>query len=328
MGGQQGVAGDERGHDVLALIAGDPLVVVGQGPEVLLGDQPVQGAGGARRALQLAGGALAGNAELGLELGELHFDFPAGELVPVALQQVDLQQLEVTAEDPGQAGEVRIDVQHPLVVVAEYPDPRIAERGANPHGIDPGGDLLPGVLLLQPTRYQIIFNLTIVENIGDLRRAAGLAVGQPLSGHHPAVTQGVEALVVDGRDRLEIEHDEGQAGTLGHGQDGAGEGVGGDVQEDRLHAFAQEALRRRAGRLGAVHQAGIHHLHPQGGKPSGDVVLVAGEAFLQSRELRPVGIQADAEQADPAVLVHSAPPTIIHIPCVDGPSTSAYYAPR
>ena len=60
---------------------------------------------------------------------------------------------------------------------------------------------------------------------------------KPDAGHFTAVTEGVECLVIELRDGLQIEQHDGDLGLLDHGENGGGEGVGGDEQEDDVDIF-------------------------------------------------------------------------------------------
>ena len=60
--------------------------------------------------------------------------------------------------------------------------------------------------------------------------------------------------------------------------------------------------------LGRVDQPGIHHLHAQSKRAARAMIgLVAQETLLQTLELRPVRVQADAEKPDPAACSHVLP---------------------
>ena len=80
------------------------------------------------------------------------------------------------------------------------------------------------------------------EDVGDLRDGTGRAVGQPLAGHPRAVAHAVERRVVDRGRGLQVEDDDRHPRALHHRQDGRGERVGGDVEEDEVDVVLPEAV--------------------------------------------------------------------------------------
>ena len=137
-----------------------------------------------------------------------------------------------------------------------------------------------------------------VENVGNLRHRAGRAEGQPVAGHARAVAQRVEACVVNRRLGREIEDDHRHLRASDHRQHGRGKRVGRDVQEDQVHVRAPELPPGLAGALGVVHQAEVDDLDARPRELLRHAGHVALQSFLEPGELRPVSVQADAEETD------------------------------
>ena len=71
------------------------------------------------------------------------------------------------------------------------------------------------------------------------------------------------------------------------------------MTEHEVHLRGGEAVARRPGLLSRVHQASALDLGPEAGHPLLHPLLVAGDALPEPLELVPVGLQTDAEHADP-----------------------------
>ena len=129
-----------------------PFVVVGQGAEPFSAirrsrAQEVRAALSSSAAL-----ALGRHRELGLELLRAWPRPRTGSPRRAAFEPVHLEELEVAPEDAGEAGHVRVDVEHAAVIVPEDADPRVADGRSDRNRLHPGRDLAPGVVLLEPTR--------------------------------------------------------------------------------------------------------------------------------------------------------------------------------
>jgi len=109
--------------------------------------------------------------------------------------------------------------------VPEKADPRLAQGAYRAGRPDPGLDLAPGTTVVAGVEQagdNLIGDAGAGEGSGELGGAAGRAVGQPLAG--------VGVGIVQRGDGLQVEHDDGDPGTLHRGEDLAGGGVGGGVQ--------------------------------------------------------------------------------------------------
>ena len=121
--------------------------------------------------------------------------------------------------------------------------------------------------------------------------AAGGAVGQPLA--RVRVRRSRASPSAAGRAAPR------HAGGLGDRQHGARGRVGDRVAEHEVDLGGGEAVARLARGLRGVHEPGGHDLAAELADALLDAPLVALDALLQARELGPVGVEADAEDADP-----------------------------
>ncbi len=136
------------------------------------------------------------------------------------------------------------------------------------------------------------------EHAGDLRKAAGLAVFQPETGHRAPVPQPVEGLVVELRHRLEVQNHDRCLHPLHHGEHGRRQRIGGDEEEQDVHLFRPERGCGIHCAPGVVDKPGVHHPRAQCLEPVADGGLVPREFVAQTGELVPVGVESDTEQSD------------------------------
>ncbi len=115
---------------------------------------------------------------------------------------------------------IGIDVEHSRVVVTQYPQAIGAHHAGHAGSGDPLGDRRFRGGLPQVPGDQVVIDTRPLEDAGDFRDAARLAVSKPLSRHRTPIAEGVEALVVDRRHRLNVQHDNRNPGSLRHGEHG------------------------------------------------------------------------------------------------------------
>jgi hypothetical protein len=70
------------------------------------------------------------------------------------------------------------------------------------------------------------------------------------------------------------------------------------VQENQVHILPAELAAGGEGRIRGVDEPEVGQLDPGAGQFPGDAGEVALEARLETGELGPVGVEADAEQAE------------------------------
>ena len=241
--GEQRVADDHAGAEALGLVAADAAVVVGQRVELEVGDEPVEARGDARRPVELLGldrpgdrvGGGVREREHRADLVLLRGRLVIADLLHARAEVVDLEHLDVRAELRVDHGEVGVHVEHPGIDVPEEADPRRAERARHAGGADPGADLRPRALVVvDRPRDGVVGDPRARERAGDLRHAAGGAVGQPLAGVH--------VRVVERGGRLEPEEDDGRLGGLHDGEHRARRRV--------RHGMAEDEVDLRAARSG------------------------------------------------------------------------------
>ena len=98
---------------------------------------------------------------------------------------------------------------------------------------------------------------------------------KPDAGHFTAVTEGVECLVIELRDGLQIEQHDGDLGLLDHGENGGGEGVGGDEQEDDVDIFGFKKGGSLPCSFWRVDHAGVDDVGAHGADAFTDFAMVA-----------------------------------------------------
>ena len=120
--------------------------------------------------------------------------------LPQRRQFVHFHNLDVPPETGALKRQVRINVQHPSVIVAHQPQAIVLHRVSHARRIQPLVDFVPRnrVVVQHPGNLEE-GDVRAPEHIGNLRRGAGLAEGQPLARHLSAIGHGVEGRIVDGR---------------------------------------------------------------------------------------------------------------------------------
>ena len=195
-------------------------------------------------------------------------------------------------------GQVAVNVEHAAVVVAEDAGPVLAHPGGDLGGVHPIADFLPGCFVGEEAGHEVIGDTCPVEDAGDFRCGAGLAMLQPAGGHQAAVAELIELIIVKLRYGLEVEHHHRHARLLHHGQDGGRQRVSGDVEKNQLDLLAAEQGGGRSRFGGMVHQTRVHQVHAEAAQTRGNLSLITREPLAQAVELRPVSVEADAKKAD------------------------------
>lgn len=195
-------------------------------------------------------------------------------------------------------GEVRINIQHAAVIMAHQTEAVMGHDLGHAGGLEPRLHLGPtGRIVAQQAGNLVEGDPATMEDGGDFRHRAGPAMGQPFAGHGGAVGHPVESRVVNCRGRLQIEHDHRHAGALHHRQDGRGERVSGDVQKDEVHILPAEAMPGFHSSGRRVNEAQVDNFHPGPGQLVRHDPQITLQTPFQTLELRPISLQANAEQA-------------------------------
>ena len=218
---------------------------------------------------------------------------------PQVGQLVNLDDLDVTAELGTLLGQVRVDVQHPAIVMAHHAKPIVLHHLGHARGFDPLGDLVPadGVVIEHP-RDLVKGDSRPVEDAGNLGHRACRAIGQPLAGHPGPVAHAIELGVIDRWTGLKIKDNHRHPGPAHHRQHRRRQGIGGRVQEDQVNVRLAEHVAGIEGPLRSVDQAKVDDHDAGMLELVLNLLQVTLEPLLQPWELRPVGVQADAEESD------------------------------
>ena len=99
--------------------------------------------------------------------------------------------------------------------------------------------------------------------------------------------------------RLQAGQQDSCAGSLCYRQDQRGGGVGCQIADEEIYAPAAEHLTGGNCSLGRVDQAPVHDLGAKAAQTVGQDRRISHQQFSQPGKLRPVGLQADAEQTEP-----------------------------
>ena len=195
--------------------------------------------------------------------------------------------------------EVGVNVEHAAVVVAHHAQTVVLHGVRHPRRVEPFADFAPrGIVILNHAGDLEERNLAAAENVGDFRNGACLAPCQPLAGHPAAILHGVEGGVIDGLSRGEIQDDDGHFGPAHHGEHGGRQGVSGDVQEEQVDVGPAEGVAGLQGFFRGIDHAEVDDLDVRAPQAGGDALDVFIQAAQEPFELRPIGIEADGEQAD------------------------------
>ena len=76
------------------------------------------------------------------------------------------------------------------------------------------------------------------------------------------------------------------------------------MQEDKIDVSLTKRVTRCHGLVRIVHHAKIDDFNPECSEASGDLLVIAFQSLVQPRELLPVGIQANAEEANLMCLIY------------------------
>ena len=141
------------------------------------------------------------------------------------------------------------------------------------------------------------------KRTGNLRHAAGTAIGQPFAG--------VGVGIIERGDRLEIQDHDGGFGVLNDGQNRGRRRVSAHVAKDQIDARAAESFARLKTFGGIVHKARADDIGPPADALL-DFALIAFEALFEPMKLRPVGSQANPIlQPLPSQVPAQVPPLIV-----------------
>src|ERR1035437_2812363 len=127
---------------------------------------------------------------------------------------------------------------------------------------------------------------------------------KPVASHRRAVAHRVEFCVINRGCRREVQDDDGNFRTLHDGQHGRRQRVSRDVQENNVHVRLAEFVAGLQSLFWIVNETKIHDLDAGTFEFFLDSADVAFETRLESLELRPVSVEADAEKSDAKLTFH------------------------
>src|ERR1039458_6849850 len=203
---------------------------------------------------------------------------------------------------------VGINVQHPTVIMAHQTEAIVEHRVCDARGLNPRAHFIPANgIVVQHSGDLMEINARAAENIGDFRNRTCGAMCQPVTGHRGAVAHCVKLCVINRRRRREVQNDDWNFRALHNGQHSRGKRISCDVEKNQIHVRLAKFVAgfERLHRI--VNEAEIHDLDAGTLKLFLDDANIAGEARFESLELRPVSIEADAEQSDTEIAFHLNP---------------------
>ena len=197
------------------------------------------------------------------------------------------------------AGEVGVDVQHAIIVMAEESHAVVGHGVRDAGGFDPFVEFGPDGIVVQERAGDLVkIDAGALEGVRDLGNRAGGAPGEPVASHFRAIAKVVECLVVDGLAGLEVHDHDRNLGALSHRKHGGGKRVSGDIEENDVHLRAPEETPGLGGALRRIHQTRVADFDSGASEFVRDLGDISLEAFLEALELRPVGLEADAKKSD------------------------------
>jgi hypothetical protein len=219
------------------------------------------------------------------DLGVGHGPFEPQQVVGFGLH-------DVAAKRAGQRRLVGLHVQHVLDGVPEMPDARALQVVQHLGDLAPLADLGPGrrVVVEHAQDHRRRLAAHADRHAGELGHRAEIVVAQ--------LHVGRRAGVVQRRQRLERDQHDRNVQAPRNGRKRGRRGVGQHVAEHQIEVGRLEPWQQRISRLGVVDHAEIHHLDLLGLDHADEPVELAHQLVQQSVELRPVGVEADAEHAD------------------------------
>ena len=297
--GQQGIAENDRADGVLIFRVAGAVVKIRERAKIVFLHQPVERDGSPRGAFQFGLRAIGLHSEnlfefrdALLDLLRVHFAAQRGEFI-------HLHDFQVTAKCGALQRRVGVNVQHPAIVMAHQTKTIVKHHMRHTRGFDPRIHFVPANrVVVQHPGDLVEINPGAVEDVGDFRHGTRGAKRQPVTGHRRAVAHFVEARVINGRCRREIQNDHWHFRALHHRQHGRGKRIRRDVKKDHVHVRLAEFVAgfQRLHRI--VNQAEVDDLDAGTLQFFLDGADIAFEARLETFELRPISVKADAKKSD------------------------------
>ncbi|VED46094.1 Uncharacterised protein [Raoultella terrigena] len=134
-----------------------------------------------------------------------------------------------------------------------------------------------------------------IKHVRQLRRAACLAMRQPLAGARPAIGQIANHAIRQGALGLESEDQHRHAKLLHQRQHRRAQGVGADGDHDDVRGKLPEAPGQRIAFLQRIDQPTVDDIDRRRAELPFNLLQIAQQALLKAAELWPVGIEPDTK---------------------------------
>ena len=158
-------------------------------------------------------------------------------------QFVHLQDLDMPAEVSALLGEIAVDVQHAVVVVAHHAETVVLHHMGDPRGVEPLVNLPPGDrVVFDGAGHLIERHPAAIENVRDFRHRTRLAIGKPMAGHLRAVVHLIKRRVIDRRFGCQVQNDHRHLRPSHHRQHRARQGISRDVQKNQIDIGPAEGV--------------------------------------------------------------------------------------
>ena len=180
--------------------------------------------------------------------------------------------------------------------MAEHANLRLRQLLFQRQRRQPGAGFPPDVgIVVQSSDDHFPANPGAIKDVRQLRRAARLAMRQPLAGARPAIGQIANHAVRQRPLRLEGQDQHRHAKLLHQRQHGGAQGIGADGYHNNVRGKLPETQGQRIAFLQRIHQPTVQHRERWRRELLFNLLQVAQQALFEAAELRPVGIEPDTK---------------------------------
>src|SRR5690606_29329737 len=112
--------------------------------------------------------------------------------------------LDMSSELYNLQGQIRIDIQHSIIIMSHHPHSIFRHSEGNVRRSYPVENFVPCFYIIQRTGNLMKRNSRTMKNVSNLRYSNSLTVRQPFASHFASVPQTIEPIIVNGTNRLQI----------------------------------------------------------------------------------------------------------------------------
>ena len=167
------------------------------------------------------------------------------------------------------------------------------------------------MIVVEHACYLMEWEVKAPENIRNLRHRAGAAMGEPLSGHRPATTHLVEALILNRRFRLKVQKHHRNPCSQHHGEQRRRQSISGHVNQQDVDIVASAGVARLQCLLWSIDKTEIEDASVSRFNLSFHLGKIPQQSSFQTIKLRPIRFQRETRQPDTQLLI-----TTVHSACL------------